>query len=130
MVRGIILPPVLGLAVIAAMIWISFVLDGRWRAKHPTDLPFRWGYFQALLFFPGGLMAFVVALRSAPKSWLNWLLLIAYVAVYGVCGLIAGYVLITQKKKWAWLFVVFAQLNLLTWVIDLPYGRNRWRELQ
>jgi len=73
-------------------------------------------------------MAFVAASRSAPRSWFDWLYLTAYVATYGIIGLFAGWTLITQKKKWAWLFVVFAQLNLLTWLIDLPYGRNRWKE--
>jgi hypothetical protein len=42
----------------------------------------------------------------------------------------AGYALIKKKKKWAWVFVVVAQLNLLTWVINSIYGGNRWKEFR
>jgi hypothetical protein len=116
-------------AIIATMIGTSILLDRRWRATRPTDLPFRWGYFQALCFFPGGLMAFVAAFRSNPHSLFDWLYLAVFVVIYGVVGSFAGYMLITQKSKWAWLFVVFAQLNFITWIIDYFYGRKRWAEL-
>jgi hypothetical protein len=120
----------LGLAIIAAMIWGSILLDRRWRGKNPTELSFRWGYFQALCFFPGGLMAFVAAFRFSPQSPFDWLYLISFTVIYGVIGSLAGYTLITKKRKWAWLFVVFAQLNLITWLIDASYGKNRWKEFR
>lgn len=111
---------------IAALIWAARWLDRKWRAKHPEEKPFAWGYFQALCFFPAGLLWFAMPLYYGA---LSWSLAIAIV-VYGGLGSYAGYTLIKEKKRWAWWFVVIAQLNLLTWIIDFYYGSNRWKEFR
>jgi drug/metabolite transporter (DMT)-like permease len=117
---------ILAAALLVALIWVSRILDKKWRAKYPEEKPFVWGYFQALGFFPGGLLWFILPFTGRQTSPLLWL----YIVVYGIVGSFAGYTLIKEKKKWAWMFVVIAQLNLLTWFIDCYYGRNRWKEFR
>ena len=111
---------------VSALIWGARLLDKRWRAKHPDEKPFAWGYFQALCFFPGGLLWFLTPFLAEVPSWQLWL----PVVIYGVIGSYAGYSLIRSKKKWAWIFVVVAQMNLVTWLIDIYYGGNRWKEFR
>jgi hypothetical protein len=111
-------------AILAALIYAARALDRNWRAKHPEEKPFAWGYFQGLCFFPAGLTWFVFLPHAA--TWRLWLIIF----VYGIAGSYAGYVLIKEKKKWAWLFVVIAQFNLVTWIINAIYGKNRWKEFR
>jgi drug/metabolite transporter (DMT)-like permease len=116
----------LAAAIIGALIWGARLLDRRWRAKHPDERPFAWGYFQALCFFPAGLLWFITPFLAEARSWQLWLAVI----FYGIVGSYAGYSLIREKKKWAWIFVVVAQVNLVTWLIDIHYGGNRWKEFR
>ena len=116
------------IAVVLLVAWIYWarLLDRKWRASHPEEKPFAWGYFQALCFFPGGLLWFIVPFVSREPAWAEAL----YISVYGVIGSYAGYALIKEKKKWAWIFVVAAQLNLITWLINIVYGSSRWKEFR
>jgi hypothetical protein len=111
-------------AIIAGLIWASNLLDRRWRDNHPTDRPFRWGYFQALGFFPGGLSWFIVPFFARVPVVVE----VFELVVYGLVGSYAGYVLIRKKKKWAWIYVVIAQPNLINWFINIYYGGKRWNE--
>lgn len=116
---------ILGVALIGALVLAARTLDKKWRAKHPEEKPFAWGYFQALCFFPAGLLWFITPFLYG-FSWE----LSAVILVYGLLGSYAGYVLIEGKKKWAWIFVVIAQMNFLTLLIDIVYGGNRWKEFR
>lgn len=116
----------LAIAIIGAFIWAARLIDKKWRMKHPEEKPFAWGYFQALCFFPSGLLWFIMPFVEGGIS----VPLGISIVVYGIFGSYAGYVLITQKKKWAWMFIVLGQLNLLTWIIDFYYGGNRWKEFR
>ena len=113
-------------ALLIILIMAARILDRKWRAKNPSEMPFAWGYFQALCFFPAGLLWFLVPIVTRHMWWLYWL----YVAFYGIAGSIAGYTLITKKRRWAWIFVVVAQINLITWAIDYYYGSKRWNEFR
>ena len=113
-------------ATIIVIVCAARFLDKKWRTRFPEEKPFAWGYFQALCFFPAGLLWFLMPFTRNPASSQLWLM----VTVYGVAGSFAGYTLITQKKKWAWIFVVVAQLNLVTLLIDIYYGGNRWKEFR
>jgi uncharacterized membrane protein HdeD (DUF308 family) len=53
-----------------------------------------------------------------------------WVLFYGVFGAYAGYVLITKKERWAWMFVVLAQVNLINWAINYYYGSRRWNDFR
>ena len=112
--------------IIGAMIWGAVAMDRRWRASHPEEKPFRWGYFQALLFFPGGLSWFATPFLWSRLEWHHWMMII----VYGIGGSYAGYTLLKEKNTWAWMFIVLAQFNLLNWIINFYYGSNRWKEFR
>ena len=122
---------ILGLLVVSLVLsgfaYASIALDNRWRARHPSEKSFRWGYFQALFFFPGSTLCIPFVLHSmiADGEWRSLLTLFCCI-IYSY----AGFILITQKKRWAWLFVVLAQFNLIVWLIDLTYGQNRWSEFR
>ena len=111
------------------MIYTSHRIDQSWREKHPEHKPFKWGYFQALFFFPFGPLATIGYFISAPfigysipaSSAIYYLLL-------SVIGGYAGYMLIVKKRRWAWMFVVIAQFNMINWIINFYYGSNRWIE--
>ncbi|MBL9189005.1 MAG: hypothetical protein JNK23_16090 [Opitutaceae bacterium] len=112
--------------IIALLIYAARVLDKKWRLRYPEEKPFAWGYFQALFFFPAGLLWFLMPFIHDPGSWQLWLM----VVLHGVVGSYAGYALIKEKKKWAWVFVVIAQMNFVTLLIDIHYGGNRWKEFR
>jgi|GEM_PF-7093582 len=107
-------------------VWFSKFLDRKWRGRFPDEKPFAWGYFQALCFFPSGLLWFFVPFQYPQPAWVLW----SYAILYGVFGSYAGYMLIAKKKRWAWMFVVLAQFNLVVWIIDYYYGSNRWKEFR
>jgi FtsH-binding integral membrane protein len=117
---------ILAIVLVGIMIWTARRIDRAWREVFPQEKPFAWGYFQALCFFPAGLLWFAVPFVATGASWLTWLAAV----VYGIGGSFAGYTLIVRKKKWAWIAVVCAQLNLVAWLIDIYYGSSRWKEFR
>jgi hypothetical protein len=120
---------ILIILVIGSFIYGSVIFDERWRKKYPEEKSFRWGYFQALSFFPGGLLGLAAFIYSVDFS--QMLSLIGLFSVsYAAIASWAGYVLITQKKKWAWVLMVLLQFNMGTWLIDLVYGGNRRHEFR
>jgi len=121
-----ILGSILAFVILALIVYGAAFIDERWRAKNPKDKPFKWGYFQALCFFPFGLFYLLPPFVGDMTDWMNW----AFFAVYGVVGSFAGFSLLTKKKKWAWLLVVILQMNLITWAINYFYGQKRWKEFR
>jgi len=111
---------------ILAMIRGAGVLDRKWLITHPDQKPFRWGYFQALGCVIGGPMIWLLPLLPIPgfSFWSYF----PYLLLQGVALPFAGYVLIKKKKRWAWIFISIAQLNMLNLVINYFYGSNRWAE--
>ena len=117
--------------IIALTIYGAFHLDKKWRSTHPEYRPFKWGYFQALWFFPGIPLMVLYYLISVllGKEELSLYLLI-YIAVIGTLGSIAGYKLLKERKKWAWVSVVILQFNVITWIVNIYYGSDRWKEFK
>ncbi len=117
--------------VIALAIYGAFHLDKRWRSRHPEYRPFKWGYFQALWFFPGIPLMVLYYLGSVLLGKEEFsLYFLTYIAVIGTIGSIAGYTLLKERKKWAWVSVVILQFNVITWIVNTYYGSVRWKEFK
>jgi TPR repeat protein len=46
-----------------------------------------------------------------------------WLAAYALCGWF-----IIQRKRWAWVLGTVLSFNILVWIINYIYGRNRWGE--
>ena len=114
-------------ALFTGLTYGSIILDRKWRTSHPNELPFGWGYFQALVFLLGGFASLLLPLIARPKSALEFVYVIS-VMIFGLIGALAGYKLITEKRKWAWWFVVLVQLTII--IINAPYGWKRRSEFR
>jgi hypothetical protein len=113
------------IALIGGSIWLSRVLDRRWRAKYRKEKPFAWGYFQAI--------GMIIAGSSWLVGWFDGTVpsaLAPVCVVFFVGGLAIGLPVIIKKKKWAWLLMVILQLDPIIWIIDYIYGKNRWKEFR
>jgi drug/metabolite transporter (DMT)-like permease len=118
---------ILVICLLGALSYGAVILDRNWRSQHPSELPFRWGYFQALFFLPGGLVSFLLPFIFHPRSLLD-LVYETCCIVLGLFGSFAGYMLIRSKKRWAWWSVVILQLGII--FINAPYGWKRRHEFR
>ena len=115
---------------VVASICIASSLEERLKARLPATRPYRWGFYN-------GCMG--SGLRSACGGDCTWngggrpkwqgggfrLLLRLYSLACGatVCGWF-----IIQRKRWAWVLGTVLSCNILVWIINYIYGRNRWGE--
>lgn len=50
--------------------------------------------------------------------------LTAFCAIHTVCGRF-----IIRRTRWAWVVSTIFSFNVILWIINFIYGRNRWQEL-
>lgn len=122
----------IGLLLLAACILASVWADNRWRANHPTHKRFRWGFFQAIWAVVGGtgllLYCVVNLILHIPELSLRIAGIAMVQIIFGLVGLVAGYELLKRKTKRSWIIVTILSLNIVTWLINVVYGSNRWDE--
>jgi hypothetical protein len=121
-----------GLLLLAACIVASVRVDNRWRSNHPTHKRFRWGFFQAIWAVVGGAGLLLYCVANLILHFQEFSLRIAGIAmvevVVGLVALAAGYELLKRKTKRSWIVITILSLNMVTWLINVVYGSNRWDE--
>lgn len=112
LVFGIVLP-----------VWLAIRLNAKLQARAPQVRPFAWDYYNGISLMFGTLVVALIALgqdESIGKC------------IFG-CGAIltgvAGYYII-QRRRWAWVVGSLIQINIVTWIVNWIYGRNRWAEFE
>lgn len=91
-----------------------------WRKRrNPDKLPFTWGYLQS---FSGCACLLMVpfVLTDAREGLLVAMLLL----IPGICG-----VFMYRRHRWAWIVGTVLGFNLITYIINFVYLKNRWKEM-
>ena len=104
------------LAALIVPIVAAFVLNRRFRERHPDKRPYRWGYYFCIMAFIGGLL-------------LGRLLDFGLMGIL-LCGLIYGVLawFFAQRRPWAWIALTILSFNPIAWIINAIYLWKRWRE--
>lgn len=124
-------PNYIALAIIFALASVpaAFILNGWQREKHPELLPFKWGYYcgfsGAFSYSTFAILQLLAALDSyGSRSKMLFLLSV----VFAIATIV--HVAIIKRNKWAFVFGTILSLNLILWIINGIYIRNRWSELK
>ena len=115
---------------IVASICMASSLEKRLKARLPATRPYRWGFYNGCMGVACGPFAMVTALGMAVAGlngkWEAFGYCFAYsvwLAVSALCGWF-----IIRRKRWAWVAGAVLSFNILVWIINYIYGRNRWGE--
>jgi NADPH:quinone reductase-like Zn-dependent oxidoreductase len=104
------------LAALILPIIAAFVLNRRFRARHPEKRAYRWGYYFSMMAFIGGLL-------------LGRFLDFGMTGVI-VCGLLYALLawFFAKRQHWAWVILTILSFNPIAWIINAIYLRRRWAE--
>ena len=95
---------------------LAFVLNRRWRRRHPRSRSFRWGFYFSLMTFIGGLLLGIM-LESGTTA----------VIICGVIYAVLGWFFV-RRHHWAWIALTILSFNPVAWIINAIYLRKRWAE--
>jgi hypothetical protein len=106
----------IGLGVSIVPIVVAFVLNRRFRRRHPGVRGYRWGYYFSLMTFIGGLLLGIMFESG--------------VTAVIVCGVIYAALawFFAQRYHWAWIVLTILSFNPVAWIINFVYLRKRWSE--
>ena len=104
------------LAVLILPIIAAFILNRRFKRRHPEAKPFRWGYYFTIMSIVAGLIIGVFLEAGA--------------AAVIICGLIYAILawFFAQRRHWAWITLTILSFNPIAWIINAFYLRKRWAE--
>jgi NADPH:quinone reductase-like Zn-dependent oxidoreductase/uncharacterized protein YqgC (DUF456 family) len=102
--------------VLIAPIIAAFVLNRRFKRRHPEARGFRWGYYFSIMSFIAGLV--IGLFMEAGTTGVI------------VCGLIYALLawFFAQRHRWAWIVLTILSFNPIAWVINAIYLWKRWGE--
>ena len=99
--------------------------------QHPDLKPYKWGYLNGWM---GVFIGSVTAFLGFIKLWItyddypnNHDVYVLFL-VLGVLVAISGKFII-ERNKWGWVAGIILQFNLILWIINGIYVKNRWSEL-
>lgn len=105
-------------------------LEKRLKARIPATRPYRWGFYVGCMGVACAPLALLMALATLMSELRG---------SYGAAGECATYTLfftihtisgwfVIQRKRWAWVVSTIFSFNIVAWIINYIYGRNRWGE--
>jgi NADPH:quinone reductase-like Zn-dependent oxidoreductase len=102
--------------VLIAPIIAAFVLNRRFKRRHPEARGFRWGYYFSIMSFIAGLVIGLFMEAGATGVI--------------ICGLIYALLawFFAQRHHWAWIVLTALSLNPIAWIINAIYLWKRWGE--
>jgi hypothetical protein len=115
---------------VVASIFIAFRLETRLKARLPDSQPYRWGFYIGCISIAGVpfmlqmLVAALIAMKANQQGVATECFIqTVYFAVQAVCGWF-----IIKRKRWAWAVGTAASFNIVLWIANGIYARNRWDE--
>lgn len=115
---------------VAASIFVALKLEKRLKARLPATRPYRWGFYVGCIGVAGIPFVALMALASLgamitkqPGVATECLVYTVYFAVQAVCGWF-----IIKRKRWAWAVGTAASFNIIWWIANTIYAKNRWQE--
>jgi len=94
----------------------AFVLNRRFKRRHPEARGFRWGYYFSIMSFIAGLVIGLFMEAGATGVI--------------ICGLIYALLawFFAQRHHWAWIVLTILSFNPIAWIINAIYLWKRWGE--
>ena len=104
------------LIVLIVPIIAAFVLNRRFKRRHPGARGFRWGYYFSIMSFIAGLVIGLFMEAGATGVI--------------ICGLIYALLawFFAQRHHWAWITLTILSVNPIAWIINAIYLGRRWAE--
>lgn len=118
--------PILIFVILIGSLIFAIYYNDRWQKLYPGEKGFVWGYFQAAVCFPAAIICLSLPFIMEETDVWIWI----YFSVHGLIAPFVSYYLLRHKKRWAWVVVVVLQMNVINWIIDYFYGKNRWDEFR
>lgn len=118
--------------IIAAIVSIeaSFQLEQRLKARTPATRPYKWGFFTGCMGVscaPFAFLSIIGLTNTWTKGDLDVFAVLLATGVWSVISAISGWFVI-RRKRWAWVVATIFSFNIVVWIINYIYGRNRWGE--
>ena len=118
------------LVAVVASICIASSLEKSLKTRLPATRPYMWGFYTGCMGVACAPLAVVAALGMAVAGingrWETFGLFLALTAWLAL-STVSGWFII-KRKRWAWLLGTILSGNILVWIINYIYGRNRWGE--
>jgi len=94
----------------------AFVLNRRFKRRHPEARGFRWGYYFSIMSFIAGLVIGLFLEAGSTGIML--------------CGLIYALLawFFARRHRWAWIVLTILSFNPIAWIINVIYLWKRWGE--
>ena len=117
-------------AAIVGSIFVAGELERNLKKRLPATRPYRWGFYCGCMGVACGPFAVLAALGMVVaglagdwESFGLWFAYAVWMAAHTVCGWF-----IIWRKRWAWVLGTVLNFNILVWITNYIYGRNRWGE--
>jgi NADPH:quinone reductase-like Zn-dependent oxidoreductase len=94
----------------------AFVLNRRYKRRHPEARGFRWGYYFSIMSFIAGLVIGLF-MEAGGTGVIIWGLIYALLAWF-----------FAQRHHWAWIVLTILSFNPIAWIINAIYLWKRWGE--
>ena len=122
--------PLVSLFATAISIPVALFLDKRLAARLPHTRPYKWGFYlgcmNIIVCAPLALLLFGIAgFGKTSDALLAGVVGGAWFLFHAVCGFY-----IIKRRRWAWVLGTVLSFNVLEWVINGIYVRNRWQEMK
>jgi hypothetical protein len=111
-------------------VFVAFKLEKRLKERTPATRPYRWGFYVGcmgiacapiiLLMALAGLGGIITKQPGVATECIGYAL---YCAIQAVCGWF-----IIKRKRWAWVVGTAASFNIVWWIANSIYAKNRWQE--
>jgi TPR repeat protein len=109
---------------------VAWVLEKRLKARSPATRTYWWGFTfgclrvaEAPLALGFAVEALLAGFRSRGDLFALDLALTVLLTTHAVSGWF-----IIRRKRWAWVVGTIFSCNIVFWVVNSIYGRNRWGE--
>ncbi|HEY5075325.1 MAG TPA: zinc-binding dehydrogenase [Pyrinomonadaceae bacterium] len=94
----------------------AFVLNRRFKQRHPEARGYRWGYYFSIMSVIGGLVLGLFLEAGAMG-----------VIICGILYLALAW-FFARRHRWAWITLTILSFNPIAWIINAIYLWRRWRE--
>ncbi|MGB9429937.1 MAG: hypothetical protein WCC11_08715 [Gammaproteobacteria bacterium] len=122
----------INLITILIAIPLASYMGESFQKKHPELKPYKWGYFTGWMGVLNGIgvviLACILLYLETYDYYPNNHDLYVLLLVLGIIAAISG-TFILKRNKWGWVVGLIMQFNLIMWIINGIYLKNRWSEL-
>ena len=110
---------------IAVSIPLALSFEKKLKDRLPNTKPYKWGFYMGCMGVASAPIAllFLWAALENPSDPVMPFLFFLWAA-----GLTTTGYFIIKRQKWAWIIGTILQFNIVSWIVNGVYQKNRWAE--